>query len=85
MSEAWWMMVVAALATSGHYTMTRAFAEAPVSVTQPVTFLQLVWSVALGVIVFGEAADVWVIFGGLIIIGATTFIAIREAMLNRAH
>lgn len=85
LSETGWMMVVAILATSGHYTMTRAFAEAPVSVTQPVTFLQLVWSVALGAIVFGEAADGWVIFGGLIIIGATTFIAIREAMLNRAR
>lgn len=83
--ETGWMMVVAALATAGHYSMTRAFAVAPVSVTQPVTFLQLVWSVILGILVFGEAADVWVILGGVIIIGATTFIAIREAMLARNH
>jgi len=83
--ETGWMMVVAALATAGHYSMTRAFAVAPVSVTQPVTFLQLVWSVILGILVFGEAADVWVILGGVVIIGATTFIAIREAMLARNH
>ncbi len=82
--EVGWMMVVAVLATSGHYTMTRAFASAPVSVTQPFAFLQLVWSVILGTLVFGEAADVWVILGGVIIVGAATFIAIREAMLSRA-
>ena len=34
---------VATFATAGHYSMTRAFAAAPMSVTQPVTFLQLVW------------------------------------------
>ena len=85
LTEAGWMMVVAVLATAGHYTMTRAFAAAPVSVTQPATFLQLVWSVALGIIVFGEAADAWVILGGIIIVGAATFIAIREAMLSRAQ
>lgn len=84
LAEAGWMMVVAVLATAGHYTMTRAFAAAPVSVTQPVTFLQLVWSVILGILVFGEAADAWVIIGGVVIVGATTFIAIREAMLSRA-
>ena len=84
LSETGWIMVVAFLATAGHYSMTRAFAAAPVSVTQPVTFLQLIWSVLLGVFVFGEGADAWVIVGGTVIIAATTFIAIREAMLSRA-
>ena len=84
LSEAAWIMGVAFLATAGHYSMTRAFAAAPVSVTQPVTFLQLIWSVLLGLFVFSEEADAWVILGGTVIIAATTFIAIREAMLSRA-
>ncbi len=83
-AEVGWMAVIAVIATAGHYTMTLAFAAAPVSVTQPVTFLQLVWSVAIGVALFGEPIDGWVIFGGLVIIASTTFIAIREAMLRRA-
>ncbi len=74
---------VACFATFGHYSMTRAFAAAPVSVTQPVTFLQLVWSVAVGVVFFGEGVDVWVISGGALIVAAVSFISWREAVLRR--
>jgi len=84
-AELGWMLLVAVFATAGHYTMTLAFASAPVSVTQPVTFLQLVWAVLLGWLVFGEGIDAWVILGGCVILGSTTFIAIREAMLGRAR
>lgn len=74
---------VAAFATAGHYTMTLAFAAAPIAVTQPVTFLQLVWATLLGVLVFGEPLDLWVVVGGSVILGAVTFITWREAKLNR--
>ncbi|NNE80120.1 MAG: DMT family transporter [Silicimonas sp.] len=78
-----WLFLVAFFATAGHYTMTRAFAAAPVTVTQPVTFMQLIWSVLLGLLLFGEGIDGWVVVGGSLIIASTTFIAIREAMLKR--
>jgi len=74
---------VACLATSGHYTMTLAFRCAPLTVTQPVTFLQLVWAVLVGAVFFGEAVDPWVIVGGLVILGSVSFITWREAMLKR--
>ena len=74
---------VAFFATAGHYTMTLAFAAAPVTVTQPVTFLQLVWATALGALFFGEPVDIYVVLGGAIILGSVTFITWREAMLNR--
>jgi drug/metabolite transporter (DMT)-like permease len=77
------MFVVACLATAGHYTMTLAFAAAPVTVTQPVTFLQLLWSVLLGALFFGEPVDGWVVLGGLVIIAAVSFITWREAVLKR--
>jgi len=38
----------AVLGTAAHYAMTRAFAAAPLAVTQPVTFLQIVWATLLG-------------------------------------
>ena len=63
--------------------MTLAFAAAPLTVTQPVTFLQLVWAVLLGAVVFGEAADGWVIFGGAVIMASVTFITWREAIARR--
>lgn len=78
-----WLFLVACFATAGHYTMTLAFAAAPLTVTQPVTFLQLVWAVTLGWAVFGEAVDGWVILGGAIIMASVTFITWREAMARR--
>lgn len=74
---------VACFATAGHYTMTMAFSSAPVTVTQPVSFLQLVWSVLIGWVIFAEAPDIWVITGGLVIVGAICFITWREAVLKR--
>jgi drug/metabolite transporter (DMT)-like permease len=78
-----WMFLVACFATAGHFTMTLAFAAAPVTVTQPVTFLQLVWAVMLGAIMFNEPLDSWVVLGGMVIFSAVTFIAWREAVLKR--
>jgi len=77
------LMAVAGFATAGHYTMTLAFRAAPLAVTQPVTFLQLVWAVSLGVLVFGEPLDPWVVLGGLVIVAAVSFISWREAVLKR--
>lgn len=78
-----WLFLVACFATAGHYTMTLAFAAAPLTVTQPVTFLQLVWAVTLGWAVFGEAVDGWVILGGAIIMASVSFITWREAVARR--
>jgi len=77
--------LVACFATAGHYTMTLAFAAAPVTVTQPATFLQLVWSVLLGVVFFAEPADPWVILGGLVIMFSVAFITWREAVLRKTR
>ncbi|MEO0665302.1 MAG: DMT family transporter [Pseudomonadota bacterium] len=83
-SDLAWLFLVAALATGGHYTMTMAFREAPMTVTQPVTFLQLVWSVIVGLVLFGEPLDSFVILGGLMIIAAVSYMTFREAALRRA-
>jgi drug/metabolite transporter (DMT)-like permease len=77
------LTAVGFFATAGHFAMTLAFAAAPMTVTQPVTFLQLVWATLLGVTFFGEPVDAWVITGGAIILGAVTFITWREAALKR--
>jgi len=78
-----WLFLTAAFATAGHFSMTLAFQAAPLAVTQPVTFLQLVWATALGALVFGEAVDGWVMLGGAMIIAAISFITWREAVLKR--
>lgn len=81
--EAATLFGVAVLATAGHYTMSIALAAAPLTVTQPIGFLQLVWAVLLGWLVFEEGLDGWVILGGVVIISAISFMTWREAVLKR--
>ena len=77
-----WLGLVAVFGTAGHYSMTRAFAVAPMTVTQPVTFLQLIWASLVGVFIFHEPLDGWVILGGGLMIGAICYITWREARLR---
>jgi drug/metabolite transporter (DMT)-like permease len=81
-TELFWLFMTAVLATLGHYTLTRAFQAAPITVTQPVAFVQLVWATLLGTLVFGEPVDPWLFVGGGIIIAAATYIAHREAIAS---
>lgn len=83
-SEFGLLFACAIVATFGHYAMTRALAAAPISVTQPITFLQLVWASILGIVAFGEALDPFVILGGVVIVAAATWISRREMQLKGA-
>ncbi|TGD44409.1 DMT family transporter [Pseudotabrizicola sediminis] len=78
-----WLAVVAACATGGHYCMSRAFAAAPIAVSQPVVFLQLIWAALLGWVAFGEAVDVFVLLGGAVIVGSVSYITWAEARQRR--
>lgn len=73
----------AGFATLGHYAMTRAFAAAPLAVTQPVSFLQIIWAALMGAVFFHEGIDPFVILGGAVIIGAISFNIRAEANARR--
>ena len=75
-----WLALTALFATLGHYTLTRAFACAPLTVTQPIMFLQLIWATMLGYFVFDEKPEPWIILGGAVIVCAITYISHREAL-----
>jgi len=81
--EVGWLALVAVFATAGHYALTRAIAHAPLTVTQPLSFLQLVWAVLFGYWLFDEVPDNWVIFGALMIVAAVSYLAHREAQATR--
>jgi drug/metabolite transporter (DMT)-like permease len=78
-----WLAGVAVLATLGHYTMTRAFQAAPMAVTQPVVFLQILWASLLGALVFDEAVDGFVILGGALIVAAVSVNSWAHARRDR--
>ncbi|HHI81909.1 MAG TPA: DMT family transporter [Rhizobiales bacterium] len=77
------LVLVAILATIGHYAQTRAYQSAPITASQPVWFLQLVWGALVGWFAFGEIVDPWTIAGGAVIITAVIYISRREAQAQR--
>ncbi len=80
--ELGWLCLTAVIATLGHYTMTQAFRHAEITLTQPFSFLQLVWATLLGLYAFAEQPDVWTWIGGAIIVGSATYIAHRESVIR---
>ena len=78
------LSLTAAVATAGHYCLTKALQAAPITVTQPISFLQLVWASFVGLALFGEALDPYIFMGGAIIICAATYIAHRESVAARS-
>ena len=85
LAEIAWLLLVAVFATAGHYALTRAFANAPLTVTQPFGFLQLVWAIGFGYLLFDETPDIWVAVGAAIIVTAVTYISHREARARRVR
>ena len=54
----------------GHFLLTRAFRQTPASTLSPLLYVQLVWAMLLGLIVFGQLPDLMTTIG-MVIIGAS--------------
>jgi drug/metabolite transporter (DMT)-like permease len=63
--------------------MTKALTLAPLVVVQPVEFLKLVWATLLGILIFGEAVDPFVLIGGGLIITSVILISYRESIMAK--
>ena len=73
----------AVIATLGHITMTKAIKSAPMVVTQPILFLQLVWASMVGLFIFDENFDPFVILGGTVIMICVCYVSYREHKLGK--
>jgi drug/metabolite transporter (DMT)-like permease len=66
-----WVSVVAVTALSAHYCLTRAFQLADATVVIPIDFLRLPLIAIVGFLFYGEALQIWVFVGALIVFAAT--------------
>ena len=66
------------LGSAGHYCLTRSFSVADISSTQSVKFLDLVWSSALGWLMFADVPTQTTLIGGIVICASTLWVARRE-------
>lgn len=67
------------LGSAGHYCVNRALKTADISATQPIKFLDLLWTSLAGYLVFADTPSRWTVAGGAVIFLSTTWIARREA------
>jgi drug/metabolite transporter (DMT)-like permease len=63
----------------GHYLLIRSFQETPASKLSPLLYVQMIWAVLLGWIVFGQLPDLPAAFGMLIIGVSSLSLALRRA------
>ncbi|OGA17071.1 MAG: hypothetical protein A3I63_08595 [Betaproteobacteria bacterium RIFCSPLOWO2_02_FULL_66_14] len=75
-----WLVFAACgfIGAGGHYCMARAFRAADLSAVQSVRFLELVWAVILGYLVFASVPAGWTLVGGAVILGSTLWLARHE-------
>lgn len=65
-----WVVVIGLAGLLAHFSLTRALSLAPASVVTPIDFLRLPLIALLGMLLYGEPLDLWVIVGGAVIFGA---------------
>ena len=75
----WGLLALPALfGAVGQYVLIRAYETAPAGLVAPFMYVEFVWSVALGLAVFGFFPDGWTLAAAAVIIGSGLYIRHRE-------
>ena len=62
-----WVLLIGCAGLLAHYCLTNALAIAPATVVVPIDFIRLPTIAVIGMLVYGEAIDVWVFVGATVI------------------
>lgn len=75
-----WALLIAVglFGTMGHLLLTLAHARAPASVLAPFTYTQLLWSVLLGYLVFGDLPSRWTLIGAAIVTASGLYLLAQD-------
>jgi len=72
------MVLIGAFGSAGHYLLIMAHRLAPAGVLAPFIYSQIVWTTALGYLVFGDVPNHWTMAGAAIVIGSGLYLLYRE-------
>jgi drug/metabolite transporter (DMT)-like permease len=78
------MVLIGALGSGGHFLLIVGHRLAPASVLAPFIYTQVVWTTALGFLVFGDVPHRWTIVGGLIVVSSGLYLLNRERKVGTA-
>ncbi len=72
------MVLIGAFGSAGHYLLIMAHRLAPAGVLAPFIYSQIIWTTALGYLVFGDIPNHWTMAGAAIVIGSGLYLLYRE-------
>lgn len=75
--------VIGILLVAANFLMIEAFRHAEATVVSPFRYMILLWSMAVGFIVFGDVPGAWTIIGAVVIAGSGLFIWYRERVRGK--
>lgn len=83
--DAWHWVVLLSLGffgAVGHWLLIKAYRIATASALAPYPYLQMVWMIAAGWLVFDQFPDAWTLVGAVIIVASGLYIVHREHRLR---
>ncbi len=83
MDHAWYFAGTAFFHVFANFAVSRAFASAETSVIAPFHYVQLIWGIFFGYVVFNHIIDIWTAIGGVIIVGSGIYMIHREHVRHR--
>ena len=83
MTELVFLLAIGGCGTLGHICITRAFSMAEATAVLPYDFVRLPLMALVAWLAFDQRLDAWTGLGAVIIIGASVYIAHREAVHQR--
>ena len=83
LSQLFMFLMIAIAGTLVHWFINEALKRAEISALLPLDYLRLIWSVSMGFIFFNELPHAGLWFGAALILGASTYIGIRQAQKKK--
>jgi len=72
------LLLLGLLAGLGHWFVIAAYVHAPASLLTPFSYVQIIWAVAYGYVIFGQLPDGWSALGIAVIAASGIYLAIME-------
>lgn len=83
MEHLWFFAATALFHVFANFSVSRAFQTTETSVAAPFHYVQLLWGLAFGYLLFDQGIDIWTGVGAAIIVGSGIYMIHRERVRNR--
>ncbi|AHD09693.1 DMT family transporter [Phaeobacter gallaeciensis] len=84
-ATALWLLVIGCAGLAAHFCVTKALAIAPATVVVPIDFARLPTIAVAGMLIYGEALNLWILLGAVVIFCANYINILDAAGRLRAH